>query len=270
MTHELAVIGAGNMAEAIVRGILTKKTLSPDRIIAADISPQRRDLFQRELGIPSIESPTLAVEGCRMILLSVKPQQMAAALASLSGVLNPQALVISIAAGITTAAIAQSLGGNNPWRIIRAMPNTPMLVGRGMVALCRGAHATQADLDEARKLFTPAADVIDVQESHMDAVTALSGSGPAYFYFLVEQMIAAGVALGLPADQADRLARQTAAGAAQMLTQSSDSPEELRRKVTSPGGTTHAAITHMQSHDWPQITRDALAAAARRSQELSK
>ncbi len=269
MTHELSIIGAGNMAEAIVRGLLRDQAIPPQQIIAADPSPQRRALFQEELGIQTVAAPADAVPGASLLLLSVKPQQMTQALAELAPALDPQTRLVSIAAGLPTSAIAAALPPANRWRIIRAMPNTPMLVGRGMVALCRGAHATKQDLADARKLFEPAAQVIDVTEQQMDAVTAVSGSGPAYVYFLVEQMIAAGVELGLSPDQARQLAIQTAAGAAEMLASSSDAPAELRRKVTSPGGTTHAAITHMESNHWPQITRDALQAAARRSRELA-
>jgi pyrroline-5-carboxylate reductase len=187
----------------------------------------------------------------------------------LTNELSAQTLIVSIAAGVTTSAIAAALGDSHPWRIVRAMPNTPMLVGRGMVALCRGKNATARDLADARELFEPAAQVIDVDETQMDAVTAVSGSGPAYFYFLVEQMIAAGTELGLSPDQARQLSIQTAVGAAEMLAGASDTPAELRRKVTSPNGTTHAAITHMESNHWPQITREALKAAAKRSRELS-
>jgi pyrroline-5-carboxylate reductase len=269
MNHELAIIGAGNMAEAIVRGILREKAIEAGAIVAADVSPQRRELFHKELGVAAVESAAQAVDGCRMALLSVKPQQMGLALQSLGGALDPQTLVISIAAGVTTVAIAKGLGENTPWRIIRAMPNTPMLVGKGMVALCRGEHATESDLADARKLFEPAAEVMDVHEKQMDAVTAVSGSGPAYFYFLVEQMIAAATELGLSPQQARQLAIQTAAGTAEMLVRASDSPAELRRKVTSPGGTTQAALTHLEAHDWPAITRNALHAAAKRSRELS-
>jgi pyrroline-5-carboxylate reductase len=270
MDHELTIIGAGNMAEAIVRGILQQKAIAPEQIVAADPSAPRRDLFINQLKIAAVESPAQAVTGSRIVLLSVKPQQMTAALASLTNTLSPQTLIVSIAAGVTTSTIAAALGQSHPWRIVRAMPNTPMLIGRGMVALCRGKNATAQDLSDARKLFEPAAQVIDVDESQMDAVTAVSGSGPAYVYFLIEQMIAAGTDLGLSPEQARHLSIQTAVGAAEMLAGSTDSPAELRRKVTSPNGTTHAAITHMESQHWPKITRDALQAAARRSKELSK
>src|SRR5262249_45320401 len=156
--------------------------------------------------------------------------------------LEPSVLIISIAASISTDFIEKHLAAGKKWRIIRAMPNTPMLVGRGMTALARGAHASEKDLTCARRIFESAGTVIEVDEDKMNAVTALSGSGPAYFFYLVEQMICAATELGMTQEQAHVLATQTALGAATMLTLSSDSPQELRRKVTSPGGTTQAAI----------------------------
>jgi pyrroline-5-carboxylate reductase len=145
-----------------------------------------------------------------------------------------------------------------------------MLVGEGMVAIAAGKHARGSDLHAARQLFESAATVIEVPEDKLDAVTAISGSGPAYFFYLVEQMIAAGVAMGLSEEQSRTLACTTALGAGKMLATSADSPAELRRKVTSPGGTTHAAIAHMDQSNLPKIIIDALAAAERRSRELAK
>ncbi len=268
MDYQLGVIGAGNMAEAIVRGVLRSGLLDPSRIIAADVSAPRRDLFTNDLKIHCVPDAPEAARQSRAILLSVKPQQMQSALASLGQTLQPQTLIISIAAGISTAYIERMLGQDHLWRVIRTMPNTPMLVGEGMVAMAPGRHATADDLADARKIFEAAAAVIEVTEDKIDAVTAVSGSGPAYFFFLVEQMIKAGIDMGLTPRQAHTLATKTALGAAKMLTTSPDSPQELRRKVTSPAGTTHAAITHMESRDWPAITIDALMAACRRSKEL--
>ncbi len=205
-----------------------------------------------------------------MVLLSVKPQQMDAVLDRIGLVMHPDTLLISIAAGISTGHIAKILGGGRRWRVVRAMPNTPMLAGAGMVAIARGVHATEGDLFTARRLFESAAAVIEVPEEKIDAVTAVSGSGPAYFFYLVEQMIRAGVELGLTPDEARRLAAQTALGAAKMLTSGEESPEELRRKVTSPNGTTHAAITHLDSSGVGAAIVQAVHAAARRSRELGK
>jgi pyrroline-5-carboxylate reductase len=270
LNGSLAILGAGNMAEAIARAVTRSGLLVPTQIVASDPSPVRRDFFRTDLKIRAIDRNTDAVRDASMVLLSVKPQQMATVLAELAPVLRPDALIVSIAAGISTSFIERHLGEGPPRRIIRAMPNTPMLVGEGMVALARGANATSADLSSARQLFEAAATVIEVAEEQIDAVTAVSGSGPAYFFFLVEHMIRAAVELGLTPAQARQLATKTALGAAKMLETSADSPQELRRKVTSPGGTTHAAISLMESQNLPGIIIDALKAAHRRGRELGQ
>ncbi len=269
MTYELGIIGAGNMAEAIVRGVIGAGVYLPQQVFAADPSPQRLDLFRNELGVRTSDDNSEVAERSRVLLLSVKPQQMKVALEQIRSALRSDTLLISIAAGISTSFIENVLSDRRA-RVIRCMPNTPMLVGAGMAALCAGAHATDDDLEQAKRIFSSAAEVITVPEVHMDAVTAVSGSGPAYIFFLVEQMIAAGVSLGLEEDQARQLACQTALGAARMLVQGSDSAAELRRKVTSPNGTTHAAITHLEAGGWPTITLEAIRAAARRSAELAQ
>ncbi len=267
MQYELGIIGAGNMAEAIARGVLGAGVFRAEQIIAADVSPQRRDLFLNELKIRAVESNVEAARGAATILLSVKPQQMAEALAGIGAAMDPSTLVISIAAGIGTSFIEQHLGSAADWRVVRVMPNTPMLVGEGMAALCRGKFASDQDIAIARRIFRSAASVIEVAEDKMDAVTAVSGSGPAYFFFLVEQMIAAAVALGLSPQQARELSAKTALGAAKMLAASQDTAQELRRKVTSPGGTTHAAITHLEGKNVGPAIIEAIKAAARRSKE---
>jgi pyrroline-5-carboxylate reductase len=268
MNTELAIIGAGVMAEAIASGIVSSDTLKPAQIVAADVSALRRDYFQLQLGIKAVERAAEAVAGAKVVLLCVKPYQMEEVLRGLGPAVDGSALVISIAAGISSAFIERTLGGER--RVVRAMPNTPMLVGCGMVAIARGAKATAEDLAVARKLFESGGKVLEVAEEKIDAVTAISGSGPAYFFFLVEQMIAAGIELGLTAEEARTLAIQTATGAAKMMSESADPPEAHRKRVTTPNGTTHAAITHMENNHWPQVTRDALKAAARRSKELGR
>jgi pyrroline-5-carboxylate reductase len=248
--------------------VLRAGLLAPFQIIAADVAAARRELFENELGVKAIEDNSAVARDSRNLLLSVKPQHAAAALAGIGAVMSPETRVISIMAGIGTAFIETHLGGGQAWRVVRTMPNTPMLVGEGMVAVCGGANTSATDIAEAKKFFQAAATVIDVSEDKMDAVTALSGSGPAYFYYFVEHMIRAGESLGLTVDQAKTLAVRTAAGAAKMLANSSDSPQELRRKVTSPGGTTQAALSHLERHRAGEILQQAIAAAALRSREL--
>jgi pyrroline-5-carboxylate reductase len=269
-SYELGIIGAGNMAEAIARGVTRAGLFDPAQIIAADVSPERRELFSNQLNIRAVESNADAARDARTLLLSVKPQQMEAALAALGGALRPDVLVISIAAGTTTAFIERHLGGRGGWRVVRAMPNTPMLVGDGMTALAAGANATPDDLRHARRIFESAGAVIEVAEDLIDAVTAVSGSGPAYFFYLAEHMIEAAVRMGLSPDDARLLVTRTARGASKMMAESRDIPQELRRKVTSPGGTTEAAIRHMESRQLPDVVKEAIFNAERRGKELRR
>jgi pyrroline-5-carboxylate reductase len=270
MAFELAIVGAGVMAEAIARGIISSGTIKPSDMIAAEISPQRRELFQNQLHIQTVESADRAAGAAKVLLLCVKPYQVEQVLRELSPAMNEKTLVISIAAGISSSFIAKTLGGDKRWRVVRAMPNTPMLVSCGMVAIAPGTNANKDDLATARKIFESSAKVVEVSEDKMDAVTAVSGSGPAYFFFLTEQMIQAGIEMGLSPDEARTLAIQTAAGAAKIMSGSEDSPADQRRLVTTPNGTTHAAISHMEKENWPQITRDALKTAKKRSSEMGK
>jgi pyrroline-5-carboxylate reductase len=271
MLKLLAIIGAGNMAEAIARGILRAKVCAASQIVATDPSAQRRALFAQDLHIPTTESNADASRDARIITLAVKPQKMAEALAAIRDVIDPErTLLISIAAGIRIEFIRSQLGSTRPWRIVRAMPNTPMLVGAGVTALARGEHATDDDLQQARQIFEAGGPVIEVAEDKLDAVTAISGSGPAYFFYLVEQMIRAGVENGLSETEAMLLAARTAVGAGRMLESTSESPAELRRKVTSPGGTTAAAIDTMSSGGFERIIGDAIRAATERGRELGK
>jgi pyrroline-5-carboxylate reductase len=268
MSYELGIIGAGQMAEAIVRGLLRSGLYRPEQLIAADVADVRRKLFADELGVKAVTENADAARDARVLLLSVKPYQMAEVLAGIGAVLKPDTLVVSIAAGVRASSIEKHLRGAARWRVVRSMPNTPMLVGEGMVAIARGAHATGADLATARRVFEASADVIEVAEDQIDAVTAMSGSGPAYFFYFVEQMITAGIDMGLTPEQAHKLASKTALGSARMLLTSSDSPQELRRKVTTPNGTTHAAISRMEERGLGDIIRESVRAAERRSKEL--
>jgi pyrroline-5-carboxylate reductase len=270
MSYDLAFIGAGNMAEAIARGLISTNTLTPDKMIAADVSDVRRTLFSRDLGIKSVADPVEAAKDASAILLAVKPQQMADALAGIGAVITDKTLVISIAAGINTRFIETNLGLGTHWKVVRTMPNTPMLVGLGAVGIAPGAFATKADVGAASRFFAPAAEVVEVTEDLLDAVTALSGSGPAYVFYLLEHMIAAGVSLGLSKEQSELLAKQTVLGAASMAKTSADSPAELRRKVTSPNGTTQAAIESMDASEIGINLEKAIAAACARSIELGK
>ncbi|MFT3787018.1 MAG: pyrroline-5-carboxylate reductase [Tepidisphaeraceae bacterium] len=256
----IAFIGAGNMAEAIARSLL-RAGVSASSLSACDVAAPRRELFA-SLGIKAVESIDALDATADVVLLAVKPQQMPTALASAERFIN--ATFISIAAGIKTTTIEQHVG-DRP--VVRVMPNTPLMVGLGASAIAPGTHATGQSLDLAEAIFAGSGIVVRVREDQLDAVTALSGSGPAYVFFLVEQMVAAGVKMGLDPRVAHDLATQTALGAGQML-RSDVAPAELRRRVTSPGGTTQAAIEHLQSKGFEQTVIDALLVAERRGKEL--
>jgi pyrroline-5-carboxylate reductase len=265
--YRLGLIGAGNMAEAIVRGVLSAGLMTAAEIAAADPVPARRELFATALGVPCGEDNAAVAGDSETVLLAVKPQHVREVVGGLADRITERQRVVSIMAGVSTASLEALLPGVRA-RVVRVMPNLPMAVKAGMSALCGGRHATAEDLEIAAGLFRAAGDAVVVEERHMDAVTAMSGSGPAYFYYWTEAMIAAGTALGLTADQASRLAKNTALGAARMMLESPEPPEELRRRVTSPGGTTLAAVTSMNAgHVRDEIVK-AVQAAARRSAEL--
>jgi pyrroline-5-carboxylate reductase len=254
------------MAEALARGLLAGG-VPAGSITAVDVAEARREFFKRELGVRATTDNASVLAGADVLVFAVKPQNMPELLATLKGASGGK-LFISICAGISTAFIEERLGGAP--RVVRAMPNTPMLVAAGAAAIAKGSHATDDDLETARAIFETAAKVIVVKESMMDAVTAVSGSGPAYYFYLTEALVEAGVKLGLPRDAALALARQTAFGAGKLLAGSEDLPETLRQKVTSPGGTTFAAISKMEEAHVKAAIVAAIGAAAARSKELGK
>ena len=265
---ELGFLGAGNMAEAIARGILRAGLLAPGAMIAADPDPARRRLFQEDLGIRAVENNEEVVEQAPVVLVAVKPQQFDKALAPVGSLFGPESLVVSICAGVSTRHIEEITATGT--RVVRAMPNTPILVGRGIVAVCAGAKATEDDLAAAERLLGAAAETLRVPETLMDAVTAVSGSGPAYFFYLEELLAAAAVEVGLSEADARRLARVTFEGAARLLAESGEEPEALRAKVTSPGGTTEAALRTFDARGFRKTVAEAVKAARNRGRELGR
>lgn len=261
----LSSIGAGNMARAILEGLLDADMLAPERILATDPNPAAREACAAR-GIRVSESNDEAWKA-DLILLAVKPQVLPDVLREARGERNPSALVISIAAGVRIATIRECLGEGV--RVIRAMPNTPLLVGAGVSGLAPGPGVTEGDFILAMELFGACGHAYRVEESQLDAVTALSGSGPAYVFAFCEALAQAGVAAGLPTALADTLARQTLVGAARMLEVRPDSAARLREQVTSPGGTTEAALRSLDAAGWAGILSDAVAAATARSRELA-
>lgn len=263
----IAFIGAGNMGEALIRGLLARKAVHAQQLVATDVRPDRLEHFEQTFGIHAKMDNAVAVKEADIVVLAVKPQQMSEVLAGFRASMSPDKLVISIAAGIPTRKIEAALGGKA--RVIRVMPNTPALVSAGAAGLSKGAHATEADLVTAESILGAVGITVRVPEDLIDAVTALSGSGPAYVFFVTEAMIAAGVKAGLTPELAKKLAIQTVHGAAKLMVETGEAPESLRRMVTSPGGTTEAAIKVMTDRKLMEIFRDAIAAATRRGKELS-
>lgn len=269
--YDLAIIGAGNMAEAIVRGAITADVFAPRHVIAADPSEERRKVFE-SLGITTTGNNLAAVTEAERVLLAVKPQTLGKLGETLGHIDARSQCVISIMAGLRIAKLAEAMGrsSDSAGRIVRIMPNTPLLVGAGMSAIASGGEATEADVRFADRLVAGAGAVVHVEESKMDAVTAVSGSGPAYLFYLAEAMTHAATDLGLDVEQATLLMNQTIVGAAALLRESPDDAGELRRKVTSPGGTTEAALNHLDAEHVREAIEKAIAAAAARSEELGK
>jgi len=263
----LGFIGAGNMAEAICRGAVAGGVTEAGSVIACDVMPQRTLIFEA-IGARIAESNREVAERADTIVLAVKPQNTAAVLPELAGLVARPKLLVSICAGVTTDTIEAALGGEPP--VVRVMPNTPLLVGKGMSVLAGGRWATPDDLERAQAIFAAVGDALVLAEIDIDAVTAVSGSGPAYFFYLVEAMTEAGVAEGLDPEVAERLARRTAEGAGALLAASNEPAEELRCRVSSPGGTTLAALEQMEQGGVKEALVKAVRRAAERSRELGR
>jgi pyrroline-5-carboxylate reductase len=266
MESKVVFVGAGNMAEAIVSGMVAGTFCAPEKIVMTDIRPERLADLESEYGV-TVSTDNRVVKNAEMVVLAVKPQILPDVLREIAADLRPETLIISIAAGISTAKIEAALGGG--CRVVRVMPNTPALVGQGVSALAAGAHADEADLEVTETILQCVGLTVRVEEKEMDAVTALSGSGPAYVFYLLEGMLAAAEKMGLEPETARRLALQTVEGAARLMTDSGETAEALRQKVTSKGGTTEAAVRVLDKAGVKETIVQTLLAAQKRSAELS-
>jgi pyrroline-5-carboxylate reductase len=266
-TVRVTFIGGGNMAHSLIAGLL-EKGWSPATLCVADPLPQQRRRLEEAFGVATTADNRAAIEGADVVLLAVKPQD----LAGVSREIAPQvaesaALVISIAAGIRASDVSRWLDGA---AVVRAMPNRPALLGSGATALYAPPEVSASQRSLAADILSAVGIVVWIEEEGaMDAVTAVSGSGPAYFFLLIEMLEEAGVALGLEQTTARRLAIETAYGAARMARETDSEPALLREQVTSKGGTTAAALAELESADVRDIFRRAIGAAARRSAELA-
>lgn len=262
---QTAIIGAGVMGETILAGLLRAGRPATDLLVGEKRPERAAELTERH-GVSVVSN--LEAARADTVMLIVKPQDMATVLAEISPVLRAGQLLVSLAAGLTTAFIEERVPEGVA--VVRVMPNTPALVDQGMAALSAGSHCDAAHLAEAESLMAATGRVVVVPESQQDAVTAVSGSGPAYIFFVVEAMIDAGVMLGLPRPLATELAVQTLFGSATMLRETGTHPTVLREQVTSPGGTTAAALRYLEDHKVKAAFLSAMEACRDRAQQLSQ
>jgi pyrroline-5-carboxylate reductase len=265
-SERIAFLGGGNMAEAIIGGLLAGGIAPAKQIVVSDLAADRRTLLVKKHGIGVTVDNAEAVRGAAVVVLAVKPQQAAEALASAKDSFSDQQLLVSICAGLTTA----SLEGQMPARVVRVMPNLPALVRKGVSAICGGACATAADLDLVDELFTAVGAVVRLPEDRMNEVTALSGSGPGYVFAFIEAMEAAAVAMGLSPAMARKMAIGTVRGAAELAAKTGEDPAELRRHVSSKGGTTLAGLAAMEAGGFSASVAAGMKAARDRAAELAR
>jgi pyrroline-5-carboxylate reductase len=265
---KVGFVGAGNMAGALVKGLLRAERYAPADLWVSDAADAQLRRLKRAYKVEGTRDNRVLVRGSQTIVLAVKPQMMAQVLEEIRAEATPKKLFVSIAAGFPLRRLEQGLGGGA--RVVRVMPNTPCLVGKGMSVAVAGAHATPADLKHTLKLFSACGDAVAITgEALLDAVTALSGSGPAFVYYFAEALVDGGVRGGLSAQLATKLCFQTLVGAAAMLAESGLSARELRDMVTSPGGTTLAGLTALEQHRFRDAVIAAVEAANRRAHELA-
>jgi pyrroline-5-carboxylate reductase len=265
--RRIAVLGAGRIGEALISGLLSSGWRTPDDIIASTRRPERVVELSERYGIDVTASNVEAAAGAALVVVAVKPQDIDALLGEIGTAITPEQTVLTVAAATPTATIERHLAAGVP--VVRAMPNTPSTVHEGVAGLCAGAHADDAHITLAEEALAHLGSVVRVPERYMDAVTAVSGSGPAYFALLAEAMIEAGLLLGLSREISTQLVVQTMLGTAKQLRDEKLHPVELREMVTSPGGTTIAAIRELESAGVRAAFLNAIQAAMVRARELA-
>ena len=265
--RRIAVLGAGRIGEALIAGLLSSGWRSPGDITASTRRPERVVELAERYGVDVSESNVAAAAGAALVVLAVKPQDIDVLLGEIGTAITPEQTVLSVAAATPTSTIERHLAAGVP--VVRAMPNTPSTVHEGVAGLCAGAHAEDAHVTLAEEALAHLGTVVRVPERHMDAVTAVSGSGPAYFALLAEAMIEAGILLGLSREVSTQLVVQTMLGTAKLLRDEQMHPVDLREAVTSPGGTTIRAIRVLEQEGVRAAFLNAIQAAMERSQELA-
>ncbi len=263
----IGFIGAGNMAEAMIRGLLRGKVFAPADVVASAPREERRRELAETYGIRAVEDNREAARQA-IVVLSVKPQIFGRVLDEVAEAIGAESLVISIAAGVPVAVIQSKLASGT--RVVRAMPNTPALVDAAATAIARGEHARESDLDDARRIFDAIGITVVLEESQLDAVTGLSGSGPAYVFLILEALSDAGVKVGLSRRTAQLLAAQTLLGSAKLLLETNEHPGRLKDMVTSPGGTAITGLHTLENGGVRTTLMNAVEAATKRSRELGE
>jgi pyrroline-5-carboxylate reductase len=266
--RRLAVLGAGTIGESLIAGLLSSGWREPGEIVATGRRKERLAELAERHGVETTLSNTEAVSGASLVVIAVKPQDFPVLLGEIGPVLSPDQTVLSVAAAVPTATIEARITPGVP--VVRAMPNAPAVVHEGMAGVCAGAHADEAHLELAEDVLAHLGAVARVPERYMDAVTAVSGSGPAYFALLSEAMIEAGILLGLSREISTQLVIQTMFGTAKLLRDEKMHPVELREAVTSPGGTTIRAIRELERAGVRAAFLNAIQAAMERSRELAE
>ena len=264
--HTLAVIGAGRIGESVIAGLIDSKAILPERIIATARSPQRLERLQQKYGVRTTTVNVDAVKEADLVIIAVKPQVVAEVLPQIAKALTPKHLLISVAASVTTALFERGLEGPIP--VVRAMPNTPCFVKTGMTGVCGGKHATAEQLELTKKIFQQIGRCVVVEERHMDAVTGLSASGPAFIYMVIESLAEAGVKVGLPRAVATELAAQTVLGSAKMVLETGEHPAQLKDQVTTPAGCTIDGILELEEGGLRVTLIKGVVRAVRRASEL--
>src|SRR6266699_591993 len=267
MSRTVAILGAGKIGESLLAGLLSSDWRTPEEIVVTGRREERARELEERHGVRVTLSNAEAVQGAALVVIAVKPQDFDVLLGEIGGVLTPEQTVLSVAAAIPTAQIEARLAAGVP--VVRAMPNAPALVHEGMAGVCAGAHAGDEHLALAEEVLSHLGAVARVPEPYMDAVTAVSGSGPAYFALLAEAMIEAGILLGLGRDVSTQLVVQTMLGSAKLLRDEQMHPVELRERVTSPGGTTIRAVRELEQAGVRAAFLNAIQAAMDRSRELA-
>jgi pyrroline-5-carboxylate reductase len=265
--RRIAILGAGQIGEALIAGLLSTGWRKPEEIVATVRREERAKELEERHGVRAMTSNTAAVSGARLIVIAVKPQDFEVLLGEIGGILSTEQTVLSIAAAVPTSSIEDRIAAGVP--VLRAMPNTPATVHEGVAGLCAGAHAGEEHLALAEDVLLHVGRVVRVPERYMDAVTAVSGSGPAYFALLAEAMIEAGILLGLSREDTTDLVVQTMFGTAKLLRDQKMHPVELREMVTSPGGTTIRAIRELEQAGVRAAFLNAIQAAMDRGRELA-